>query len=69
MTDPAAVERLLTDDESLVLIVGALGEYRSLLRDNHETAVSAEERAYFVQQIAMVNEILRSLRVEDSQNR
>lgn len=68
MVDQAAVERLLADDERLVLIIGALGEYRSLLRDNHETAVSVEERAYFVRQIAMVDEILCSLDAEDSRH-
>ena len=68
MADQTALEHLLADDESLVLIIAALGEYRSLLRDNHETAVSVEERAYFVRQIATVNEILCSLGVEDSPN-
>ncbi|WP_279072731.1 hypothetical protein [Microbacterium lacticum] len=69
MADHTALEHFLADDESLVLIIAALGEYRSLLRDNQETAVSDAEHAYFIRLIAMVDGILCSLGAEDSKKR
>ena len=69
MADHTALEHFLADDESLVLIIAALGEYRSLLRDNQETAVSDAEHAHFIRLIAMVDGSLCSLGAEDSKKR